>query len=76
MPLTIKAKGRDDLLKSIALALGTLKCAVSNINIGESIPECDDSVQASTEIGQKQIDRIRSYLDQLEPLLEKEKEPT
>lgn len=60
---------RNELLRSMALAMGTLRTAVSNVNIGEGVEGCEHPVKVNREIALKQIQRIRADLRKLKPLL-------
>jgi hypothetical protein len=63
------AEKRDNAMQKIAWAMGTLRSAVRDINIGEDIPGCEGPVAVSRDIGKKQVERIRQQLAELEKLL-------
>lgn len=63
------AKKRSELLGSIGLALGTLRSAVSTINIGEGIVGCEFPVNNAREIALKEIERLRKDLTALKKTL-------
>jgi hypothetical protein len=67
--ITETAKQRSELLGSMSLAFGTLRSAVSNVNIGEGIEGCELSVTTSREIALKQIERLRKNLSDLKKTL-------
>lgn len=67
--LTPQAKQRAKLLEQMGLAHGTLRAAVSDINIGESIPGCEEPVGRSREIALGRINAIRTALTTLEELV-------
>lgn len=64
-----KANERENALKNITWALGTLKSATNNISIAENFPEAKKVVDQDCEIAKTQIERIRRALTQLEETL-------
>lgn len=63
------AKQRHELLGSIGIAIGTLRSAVSNVNIGEGIDGCELSVTVGRDVAVKQIDLLRKKLLELKKTL-------
>lgn len=63
------AKKRSEILGSIGIALGTLRSAVSNVNIGEGIAGCELPVTTGKEIALIEIERIRKDLKALKKTL-------
>jgi hypothetical protein len=67
--MTKEAKQRDDALQSMSWAMGTLKTAISTLNIGEPWEGCEDANQGARETARQQIARLRKNIEILESLL-------
>lgn len=69
MPLTVEADRRSQLLERLGWAQGTLRSAVSTVNVGEPYEGCAGTVAEARQIGLGRIALMRTYLDELEALL-------
>jgi hypothetical protein len=63
------AEKRNGILQRIGWANGTLRSAVSSVNVGEGIEGCVTPVKVGKSQARYQIDRLRQYLDELEKTL-------
>lgn len=64
--MTDKAIQRDEEIQRLAWAFGTLKSAISTLNIGEDIQGCEGPVERASEAVKQQIERMRTSLDNLQ----------
>ena len=67
--MTEQSKQRDDLLQRMSWANGTLRSAVSNVNIGDGIEGCEQVTEQGKKQAREQVFRLRQYLTDLEKLL-------